>query len=121
MAVIVMVVVVVIMMRMFVCVVMIMLVIVMGMFVLVVMTVIVLVVIGEMNVEFYAGNSGFFLAGDVEVITIDAQFLQFVFELMRVHAEVQQRAEKHIAADAAEDIKVESFHLSISALICAAA
>jgi hypothetical protein len=73
-------------------------------------TVIVSMVIGQMNVEFHTGDPGFFLARDVEVVTIDAQFLQFMFELMRVDAEVQQRAEKHIAADAAEDIEVKDVH-----------
>jgi len=29
---------------------------------------------------------------------------------VRVHAEVQQRAHKHIATDAAENIEVKSFH-----------
>ena len=65
--------------------------------------------VGQMNVEFRSGNSRFFLARDVQVITIEAQFLQFMLELMRVHAQVQQRAEEHIAADAAEDIEVKEF------------
>ena len=67
-------------------------------------------VIGQMDVEFHTGDAGFFLAGDVEVIAIDVQFLQFKLELVRVDAEVQQRAEKHVAADAAENIEVKEIH-----------
>jgi hypothetical protein len=72
--------------------------------------VLVVMCIGQMNIEFYPGNSRFFLARNMEVKTIEPQFLQFMLELMRVHAKVQQCAQKHIAADAAEDIEVKSFH-----------
>jgi hypothetical protein len=33
-----------------------------------------------------------------------------VLELVRVNAKVQQRADKHIAADAAENVEVKGFH-----------
>ena len=67
-------------------------------------------IVGQMNIEFYSGNSRFFLARNVEVITIKPQFLQLMFEAMRVDAEIQQRSQKHIATDAAEDIEVKDFH-----------
>jgi hypothetical protein len=68
------------------------------------------VIVFQVNVKLRSGDSGFFLARDVEVIALDPQFLQFVFELMRIDAKVEQRTQKHIAADAAEDIEVKDFH-----------
>src|SRR5690349_5410077 len=64
----------------------------------------------QMNIELHACNAGFLLARDMEVITIDLQFLQLVLELMRVDAQIQQRGHKHIAADAAENIEVKNVH-----------
>jgi hypothetical protein len=37
--------------------------------------------------------------------------------LMRINAEVQQRAKEHIAADAAENIEVKSFHVTLTSNI----
>ena len=74
------------------------------------MSVVVIMLAGQMNIEFYAGNSRFFLARNMKVITIEPQFLHLVLELMRVHAQIQQCRQKHIAADAAENIEVKSFH-----------
>jgi hypothetical protein len=76
----------------------------------VIVIVVMMVIVGQMNIKFDSGDSGFFLARDVEVIAIDLQFLQLVLELMGVNAQVEQRAQKHVAADAAEDIEVEDFH-----------
>ena len=76
-----------------------------------VMVVLVVMLILQMNIKFHAIDSRFFPARDVpQVVTIHAQFFQLVLELVRVHAQIQQRADEHVAADAAEDIEVESFH-----------
>src|SRR6185312_6411711 len=50
----------------------------------VVVIVTMVVMVGQMHIEFHAGDAGFFLARGMEVITVDAQFLQLVFELMCV-------------------------------------
>ena len=45
------------------------------------------------------------------MIPIERQSLQLMLELMRVHAEIHQRANEHVATDAAEYIEIESFHI----------
>ena len=42
----------------------------------------------------------------MQVIIVQAEFAQLVFELMKIHTEIDQRAEKHIATDAAENIEI---------------
>ena len=59
-----------------------------------------------------------------QMITPDAQLFQFTFKLSGFHAQVEQRANQHVAADAAEDVEVKGFHLfthSASSLIWLAA
>ena len=46
----------------------------------------------------------------MEVIAIQSQLLQLVLELVRVHTQVNERSQKHVAADPAEDIQVKSVH-----------
>jgi hypothetical protein len=75
------------------------------------MTMLVIMIVGQMDIEFHTGDSGFLLARNMEVITIEPQFLQLMLEQMRIHAEVQQSRQKHIAADTAENVQVESFHI----------
>ena len=75
-----------------------------------VMVVVVIVVVREVDIELHAGDAGFLLARNVEVIAVELEFLQLAFQLARVHAEVEQRADEHVAADAAEDVEVKSFH-----------
>src|SRR5262245_38481228 len=38
------------------------------------------------------------------------QLLQFMLEVVRVHAQINHRADKHVAADTAEDVEIKSFH-----------
>ena len=76
------------------------------------MVMVMVMVMGQMNIELRSRDPRFFLARNMDVITIHVQFLQFMLELMPVHAQIQQRTEKHIATDAAEDIEVKGFHES---------
>lgn len=46
----------------------------------------------------------------VQVITVQLQLLQFALELAEINAQIQHRADKHIAANAAEDVEIESLH-----------
>ena len=48
----------------------------------------------------------------MEMVTIQTQLLQFMIELMKIHAQINQCAEKHVTANAAENIEIEGFHLS---------
>ena len=41
---------------------------------------------------------------------LPTQFLQLVLKLGEIDAQVDQRAEKHVAADAAENVEVNGFH-----------
>ena len=88
--------------------------------------VLVVVVMGrfEVDVELNAFDAGPVLARNMEVILMQTQFLKFPLEMMEIHSEINQGSEKHIAADAAENIEVNGFHLSspaASALIWLAA
>ena len=43
----------------------------------------------------------------------DAELFQFVFKLMKVHAEVEKCADEHVAADAAENIEIKGLCFGI--------
>jgi hypothetical protein len=74
-----------------------------------------------MDIELHTSDAGFLPARDVKMITVEFQLLQFTFQLAIIRAEVNQRADEHVAADAAEQIKVKRFHFSSNALIWLAA
>ena len=69
-----------------------------------------MIVLLDMHIELRPGNVRALLARNMEVIFVEAQLREFALELFEVHAEVQQRADEHVAADAAEDVEVECFH-----------
>jgi hypothetical protein len=76
----------------------------------VVMVMTMLVVVREMDVEFHAGDGGFLLARDVQVVAVQLQFLQLPLKPALVHAQVEQGGNKHVPGDAAKEIEVKSFH-----------
>src|SRR2546423_11865090 len=88
-----------------------------------VLVLVVMVILVQVNVEFSPGNRGFLIASDVEVISVEAKLLQFTLELAGIDPEIDHRANKHVAADAAENIQIKGFHdpLAASALIWLAA
>ncbi len=63
-----------------------------------------------MHVELHAFDAGFLLARKVQVIAVQLEFLQLALQPMRAHTQINQRADKHIAADATEDVEVKSLH-----------
>jgi hypothetical protein len=73
-------------------------------------TVFVMVVVLHVNVELHAVDAGLLSAADVQVITAEIEFPQFAFEIANIHPQINQRADKHVAADAAEEIEVQGFH-----------
>jgi hypothetical protein len=77
--------------------------------------------VGQMDIKLHAADAGFLLARDVKMITVEFQLLQLVLKPARIHAEVNQRADEHVAADAAENIEIKRFHFSASTLIWLAA
>lgn len=46
----------------------------------------------------------------VQVVSTDAKLFQLVFQLVKIHAYIQQRTDEHVTADAAEDIEIQRFH-----------
>ena len=78
-------------------------------------------VVGQMGIKLHAGDAGFLFARDVKMIAAEFQLLQLALKLARIRAEVNQRADEHVAADAAENVEVKRFHFSANALIWLAA
>jgi len=72
--------------------------------------VVVRVVLRQVHIEFDAGDGRFLLARNVQVIAGELELFQFAFKPARVHAEIQQRANKHVAGYAADEVEVESLH-----------
>src|SRR6266540_4245228 len=86
---------------------MMMLVLVMAMFVLMLV-----VLILQVDVKLYSFDAGLLPTRGAKMIAVDFQTLESVFELSKINPEVEQGPEKHVAADAAENIEVERFHSS---------
>ena len=66
--------------------------------------------IGQVDIQFHAFDAGFLLARHVQVIAVELQFLQLALQFAGIHAQIQQRADEHVAADAAENVEVKCFH-----------
>jgi hypothetical protein len=75
---------------------------------------VVVMLVSQMNVKLHARDSLSFLPPDVQVIAIHLELREFTFQLARVHAQINQRANEHVAADAAENVEVKSLHLILN-------
>ena len=64
------------------------------------------VFVREMNIKFNSFDGGFMTTRDVQVVTMKIQLFQFVLQVVRVDTEIEQCADKHIAADSAEDVQI---------------
>ena len=82
----------------------------MGMSVVVIVIVIVAMRVGQMHIELHAVDAGLLFALNMQVITVELEFLQLAFEFVRIHAKVEQRGNEHVTGDAAENIEVKRFH-----------
>ena len=69
-----------------------------------------IVIVFQVNVELRSFDLKTFGAFDVQVVTVEVQLREFVLELVKINAEIQHRADEHVAADAAEDVEIESLH-----------
>src|ERR1044071_35048 len=78
-------------------------------------------VVGQMNIELYTSDGSFLSAGDMQVITIEGQLFQFMLQVVAIYSEIDECAEKHVAANSAEDVEIQSFHLAARAFIWLAA
>jgi hypothetical protein len=68
------------------------------------------VLVREVHIELNAFYCGFLGAARVEVEAVEAKFFQLVLEFVKIDTEIEQRADQHITADAAEDIEIKGFH-----------
>lgn len=46
----------------------------------------------------------------MEVIAVQLEFLQLAFEPAGYHTQIEQGCDKHVAGDAADKVKIQSFH-----------
>ena len=69
-------------------------------------------VIMGMDVELHPFDARFLFAGAVQMKIVQVQPGEFTFELIERHAQVQQSADEHIAADPAENIQIQRFHFT---------
>ena len=76
----------------------------------VIVRVFVVMLVREVDIELHAGDGGLLAARNVEMIAVELEFLQFAFQPVGVHAEVEQRGDEHVAGDAAEEVEVKNFH-----------
>jgi len=65
----------------------------------------------DMHVKLYARDAALLAAAGVQVVAMKAELHQLPLELLRVNAKINQRADQHVAADPAEDVEIQSFHL----------
>ena len=79
-------------------------------FVIATMPVLMVVVVREMHIELDARDALAFILAEVQMEAVELELLQLAGEFVGVHAEVKQRADEHVTADAAEDVKIKSFH-----------
>ena len=83
---------------------------------------VVMLMFAQVNIEFNAFDGRLLFARHVEVITLKLELSEFFFQLARIDAEIDQRADEHVAAEAAEDVEIKRFHEGwASALIWLAA
>ena len=68
-------------------------------------------VMAEMDIKFDSADLRLLGAGGVQMPAFEAQFFQLGLQPFGFNAEVDESADKHVAADAAEDIEIQGFHL----------
>ena len=86
------------------------------------MVMMVVMLMRDVDIKLHTGNGGLLLARNVKVIAVELELLQFTLELVRIHAEINQCGDEHVAGNAADEVEIERFHLcEASALICEAA
>ena len=64
----------------------------------------------QVDVKFHAVDVCLGLAGDMQFVAIKIQLGQLSLEFGGVHAKVDHRTEKHVAADAAKNIEIKRAH-----------
>jgi hypothetical protein len=66
--------------------------------------------LGEVNIEFDSRNGALFTAGSGKFKSFHSQFIQLALEHFKGNAQVDHRAQEHVAADPAKNIQIQRFH-----------
>ena len=77
-----------------------------------VVMIMVMSMIVRMHVELYTFDARFLFPRAVQMKVMQVQFGEFAFELIERHTKIEQRANEHVAADAAENIQIQRFHFT---------
>jgi hypothetical protein len=70
----------------------------------------VIVFMSQVNIELNPGDARFLGALGVQVVTLQMKLLQFMFEPVQIHSQIKQRANEHVAADAANKVEIKCLH-----------
>ena len=62
-------------------------------------------------IELHPRDTRLLLAQNIDLIPANPELRDLVFDLMLAHAQINQRANEHVTADATENIEVKCFHL----------
>ena len=65
-----------------------------------------MVVMAEMDIELNALDGSFVVAGNMEMIVFQSEFFQFILQPVRIDTQIDQCADEHVAADAAEYVQI---------------
>ena len=65
-----------------------------------------------MNIKFDSYDAGFLASRDMQMVALNLQFRQFLLQPARVDPQVNKRADKHIAADSAENVEIQGLHIA---------
>ena len=67
----------------------------------------------KVHVELDPFHTRLLFPRDMQMIPIHRQFLQFLFQFEKGSAQIDQCPDEHVAADPAENIEIERFHLDL--------
>lgn len=76
----------------------------------IVMRLLLMMLVLQMHIELHPLDASFLFTTLVQVVTIQAKFRQFALQLLEINAQVEQRANEHVAADAAENVQIKCLH-----------
>ena len=65
----------------------------------------------QVDVKFHAGDGGFLPARNVQMIAVELELFQLALQPARIHAQIQQRGDEHVAGDAADQVEIQSLHV----------
>ena len=64
----------------------------------------------EVDIHFDAGNAAFFLLVHMQVVALEFQLAELAAEFLGADAQINERAQEHVATDATKNIEIKRFH-----------